>query len=120
MIWSHRVIIIIPADAKALAEAAAKKINSTGPNYDGDAFTVQMSASGTAPATHLGLYTSATDGMVQAMAAALPQIPGVQFWRHGVNGDLQASNVSDAQGQPWGWAESLVAAGLKVVVQPTH
>lgn len=113
--WNYRLVIIVPAASKATAEQAARAINSTGPDYEGDAFTIPLSASGSEPAAHYGLYTSATDEMVAAMASALPQIEGVMFWRHGVGGDLQASNVTEPTGQAWGWAESLAAAGLKNV-----
>lgn len=115
MMWNYRVVIIVPANVKAAAEQAARAINSTGPDYTGQAFTVPMSASGEEPPTHYGLYTSATDQMVTAMAAALPRIAGAQFWRHGLSGDLQASNVTSPTGQAWGWTQSLNAAGLSVV-----
>jgi hypothetical protein len=113
--WNCRVVIIVPAASKPAAEQAARAINSTGPDYQGEAFTVGLSADGSQPATHHALYTSATDEMVTAMATALPSLSGVQFWRHGVGGDLQASNVTEPTGQAWGWAESLAAAGLAVV-----
>lgn len=110
--WNYRVVIIVPAASKLAAESAARAINSTGPDYEGDAFTVPLSADG-GEATHYGLYTSATDAMVEAMAAALPGIGGAMFWRHGVDGELKASNVTDASGQAWGWQQSLDAAGLR-------
>jgi hypothetical protein len=115
MMWNYRVVIIVPAASKPAAEQAARAINSTGPDYQGEAFTVALSAGGSQPATHYALYTSATDEMVTAMATALPSLSGVQFWRHGVGGDLQASNVTEPTGQAWGWAESLAAAGLAIV-----
>lgn len=115
MNWAWRVIVIVPVASKQLAEQAARAINSTGPDYDGDAFTVPLSATGSEPATHFGLYTSATDAMVAGMAEALPQISGVAFWRHGVGGDLQASNVTEPTGQAWGWNQSVAAVGLKNV-----
>jgi hypothetical protein len=110
--WNYRVIIIVPTASKPAAEQAARAINSTGPDYEGDAFTVPLSSDGSQPATHYGLYTSATDEMVAAMADALPSLVGVQYWRHGVGGDLQASNVTEPTGQAWGWQQSLDAAGL--------
>lgn len=116
--WKWRVVVIVPAASKAIAEDAARQINSTGPDYEGDAFTVALSADGTEPATHYGLYTSATDAMIAAMGMALPQIAGAQYWRHDLIGALAASNVTDATGQPWGWDESLAEAGLAVVVTP--
>jgi len=112
MMWNWRVIIIVPAASKAAAEQAARLINSTGPDYSGDAFCCTLSASGSLPVTHWSLYTSATDEMVQAMASALSTIPGVQYWRHDVEGNLVASNVTEATGQPWGYDESLESAGL--------
>jgi hypothetical protein len=118
MNWNHRISVVIPPASKAIAEAAARQINSTGPDYDGDAFTVRLSASGDYPATHYGLCTSATDEMVSAMADALPFIPGVQFWRHDIDGRLTSSNVTDPTGQAWGWVESLNAAGLKQIIPP--
>lgn len=117
--WSWRVVIIVPAAAKAAAEQSARDINSTGPDYDGDAFTAALSADGTEPATHWGLYTSATDEMVASMADALPAISGVMYWRHDVGGTLAGSNVTEPVGQPWGWGESLAAAGLADVVPPS-
>lgn len=117
MIWSWRLIIIVTSEAKRAAEQAARQINSTGPDYVGDAFTTPLSATGNNPSTHWALYTSATDEMVQEMAVALPQIDGVLFWRHDTDGKLQASNVTEPTGQPWGWNESLAAAGLKELQQ---
>ena len=114
--WSYRVVIIVPAAAKTAAEQAARAINSTGPEYDGDAFTLPLSASGEGSPTHWALYTSATDEMVAEMASALPQIGGAQFWRHDVGGVLVASNVTQPAGQSWGFAESLAAAGLRQIV----
>jgi hypothetical protein len=113
MMWNWRVIIIVPAESKATAEQAARLVNSTGPDYDGDAFCSPLSESGSLPATHWGLYTSATDSMVEAMAFALPSIPGVQFWRHDVAGNLVASNVTDAAGQAWSYEDSLETSGLR-------
>jgi hypothetical protein len=113
MMWNWRVIIVVPAASKAAAEQAARSINSTGPDYSGDAFCSPLSISGSLPATHWGLYTSATDSIVDAMALALPSISGVQFWRHNVAGSLVASNVTDAAGQAWGYQDSLEASGLR-------
>lgn len=118
MNWSWRVVIVVPDSSKTMAEQAARAINSTGPHYDGDAFASPLSASGSNPPTHWGLYTSATDEMVAGMANALPQIGGAMFWRHGVDGRLAASNVTAVDGQAWGWSDSLEAAGLKDVVLP--
>lgn len=114
--WRFRVVVVVPAAAKAAAEQAARAINSTGPEYDGDAFTVPLSASGTGSPTHWALYTSATDEMVAGMASAMPQIGGAQFWRHDVGGSLVASNVTQASGQAWGFAQSIEAAGLRQIV----
>lgn len=118
MMWNWRLIIIVPLAAKAAAEQAARQINSTGPDYTGDAFTRRLSANGSEPVTHFGLYTSATDAMVDGMAAALPQIPGAMYWRHDIEGRLAASNVTQADGQAWGMAESLAAAELTVINSP--
>lgn len=111
--WNWRVVIIVPAAFKAVAEQAARSINSAGPNYDGDAFSLELTPSGAGPVTHWALYTSATDEMVSEMAAALPVIEGAKYWRHDVGGALVASNVTEATGQPWGWPQSLEAAGLR-------
>lgn len=119
MIWPHRVVIIVPQAAKQAAESAARAINSTGPEYEGDAFTIALSVAESKTATHFALYTSATAEMVEGMAAALPSIGGVMFWRHGTDGRLQASNVTEPIGQAWGWSESLAAAGLSEVRQPS-
>jgi hypothetical protein len=115
MIYPWRVIIIVPSASKSAAEIAARAINSTGSDYEGEAFTLPLSASGSGTATHYGLYTSATEQMVSAMADALPQIGGAMFWRHDEAGMLAASNVTAPDGQAWGWQESLAAAGLSVV-----
>lgn len=115
MIYPWRVVIIVPAASKPAAEVAARAINSTGSDYEGEAFTLPLSASGSGPATHYGLYTSATEQMVAAMSAALPQIGGAMFWRHDEAGLLAASNVTDPEGQAWGWQETLAAAELAVV-----
>lgn len=114
--WLFRVVIIVPAAAKTAAEQAARAINSTGPDYAGDAFTLPLSASGDGSPTHWALYTSATDEMVAGMASAMPQIGGAQFWRHDVGGSLVASNVTQASGQEWGFAQSIEAAGLRQIV----
>ena len=118
MNWNWRVIIIVSATAKPPAEQAAREINSTGPDYQGDVFTVPLSLTGLEPVTHWALYTSATDQMVAAMAKALPQIGGAAYWRHDIDGTLVASNVTEANGQSWGWGESLAAAGLQAVNPP--
>jgi hypothetical protein len=118
MSWNWRVVVIVPVASKALAEQAARAINSTGDDYEGDAFTSPLSANGTNPPTHWGLYTSATDEMVTGMSSALPQIGGAMFWRHDVSGRLVASNVTAAAGQSWGWLQSLSAAGLADIASP--
>lgn len=118
MDWPYRIIVIVQAASKDEAEAAARAINSTGCDYEGDAFTTPLSADGSQPPTHYGLYTSATDSMIATMAEALPALPGVMFWRHGKDGTLQASNVTEPIGQPWGWGESLAAAGLIDAMTP--
>jgi len=119
MNWKWRLIIIVPVASKPAAEQAARSINSTGPDYSGHAFNSTLSETGTLPITHWSLYTSATDEMVEAMASALSIIPSVQYWRHDVTGNLVASNVTEADGQPWGYEESLEAAGLLTVsMQP--
>lgn len=117
MMWKWRVVIIVPAGSKNTAEQAARAINSTGPDYAGDAFTSPLSSQGVVPPTHWGLYTSATDDMVFKMASSLPSVQGAMFWRHDVHGRLVASNVTEASGQPWGWSESLAAVGLRDVVR---
>ena len=116
--WSYRVVIIVPSASKPAAEQAARAINSTGPGYDGDAFTSPLSSTGGDPATHWGLYTSATDEMVASMASTLPQIGGAMFWRHDIDGRLVASNVTAADGQLWGWPQSIEAAGLTDIRPP--
>lgn len=116
--WGWRVVIIVPSSAKAAAEQAARQINSTGPDYQGEAFTTPLSASGNNPPTHWALYTSATDEMASGMASTLPSIAGVQFWRHEVAGTLVSSNVTQPDGQPWGWMQSVEAAGLRQVFPP--
>jgi hypothetical protein len=119
MIYPWRVIIIVPLASKASAESAARAINSTGSDYEGEAFTISLSASGAGTATHCGLYTSATEQMVASMSAALPQIGGAMFWRHDQAGLLAASNVTDPEGQQWGWQQTLEAAGLAVIQSPS-
>jgi hypothetical protein len=113
-----RVSVVVDVSAKAAAEVAARTINSTGPDYDGEAFNVALSASGEGPATHFGLCTSATDEMVSAMFVALTDISSAMFWRTDTEGHLVASNVTLAESQPWGWNESLAAAGLMPVEHP--
>jgi hypothetical protein len=118
MTWNWRVVVIVPAAAKEAAEEMARSIDPYGPDYTGEAFALGLSADGSAPVTHYGLYTSATDEMVAGMGAALPQMPAAQYWRHDVDGLLVASNVTEPAGQPWGWPQSLDAAGLRVVPEP--
>lgn len=112
MNWNWRVVIIVPAAYHATAEAFARGINSTGPDYVGDAFNMPLSQSGSEPVTHYGLATPATDSMVAAMSEALPQMGGVQYWRRDVNDALVASNVTAVSGQEWSIEQSLAAAGL--------
>ena len=112
MNWPWRLIVVVPDASRTMANAAARTINSTGPQYDGDAFTLPLSRNGQQPATHWGLYTSATDEMVEMMASALPSIAGAKFWRHGVDGRLVSSNVVHPAGQSWGLSESLASSGL--------
>jgi hypothetical protein len=116
--WNWRIVIIVPAASKEVAEQAARAINSTGPNYDGEAFALPLSASGAGQATHYALYTSATDSMVQAMSVALPNVGGAMFWRHDTDSRLVASNVTEPEGQEWGLPQSLAAAGMQVVDTP--
>jgi len=118
MSWDYRVIIVVPAASKAIADAAARHIDPAQPSAEVECFSMRLSASGAEPPTHFGTYTSATEEIVQEMASMLPQISGVMFWRHGVGGDLQASNVTDPTGQPWGWQESMAAAGLVRILPP--
>ena len=118
MTWNYRLIVVVPDASRSLAEQAARAINSTGPDYTGWALDRPLSSSGQEPPTHWGLYTSATDEMVAMMASALPQVAGAMFWRHDVDHRLVASNVTEAGGQPWGWLESLEAAGLAAIEKP--
>jgi hypothetical protein len=120
MNWPWRVVVIVPVSSLAVAEVAARAINSTGPEYAGQAFSMQLSASGDSPATHVGLYTSATDEMLTKMNAALPSVPGVMFWRHDTNGILAASNVTVPSGQTWGWTDSIGSVGLKRILPPPY
>lgn len=115
MIYPWRVVIIVPADSRDDAEVAARAINSTGPNYEGQAFTLPLSSTGSNPPTHYGLYTSATDEMVALMASALPAVVGAMYWRHDVSGSLVSSNITQAEGQEWGWGESIQAASLRQI-----
>lgn len=119
MNWNWRVIVVVPAASLAVAEQAARAINSGGPDYTGNAFSVSLSASGSEPPSHFGLYTSATDEMVSQMASALPAIAGVMYWRHDLNGVLVASNVTPPNGQQWGMQQSLDAAVLRLIPLPT-
>lgn len=113
--WNWRMIIIVPQSSKAAAEQVARSINSTGPDYEGEAFCSSLSSDGVHPPSHWGLYTSATDQMVASMASAMPSIAGVQFWRHNQAGVLISSNVTTPTGQLWGWEQSLFEAGLTEV-----
>jgi hypothetical protein len=115
MNWNWRVIIIVPVAAKPAAEEIARQIDPYGPDYTGEAFTLGLSDNGEAPATHYGLYTSATEEMVAGMATALSQMPAAYFWRHDAGGVLVASNVTEPEGQAWGWPQSLDAVGLRLV-----
>jgi hypothetical protein len=56
--------------------------------------------------------------MVSKMGLAISAINGVQYWRHGLDGLLAASNVTAVQGQDWGWLASLEAAGLQQIQAP--
>ena len=115
MMWNWRVIIVVPDSSKADAERVARDINSTGPAYDGDAFTVSLSESGAGSPTHWALYTSATDEMISSMSLALPNIDGAKYWRHDIAGHLISSNVTDPQGQPWSFEDSIGSIGLRPV-----
>jgi len=116
MNWKWRVIVIVPDESKPTAEQLARGINSSGPEYDGDAFTVPLSASGLLPATHWALYTSATDEIVSAMISAMPGVNGARFWRHDIDGNLVSSNVTAASGQQWSYDRSISEAGLLPIV----
>jgi hypothetical protein len=115
--WSWRIVIIVPVNSKAAAEQSARSINSTGPDYTGEVFTLALSASGNGPPTHYAMYSSATDAMIAAMASL--DISGAMFWRHDTEGKLVASNVTEAAGQAWGLSQSLDAGGLSVVDAPS-
>lgn len=116
--WMWRTIVIVPASSKAIAEQAARAINSTGPDYEGDAFTTLLSVTGSEPATHYGLYVSVDQTMVDRMSTAMPFISDAMFWRHDLDGVLVASNVSTEGISPWGWQQSLAAAGLREIQAP--
>jgi hypothetical protein len=103
MNWPWRVVIIVPVSSLAVAEVAARAINSTGPEYSGQAFSMQLSA-------------SATDEMLTEMNDALPSVPGVKFWRHDTDGILASSNVTVPAGQAWGWEESIGSVGLSRIL----
>jgi hypothetical protein len=113
--FDYRLAIIVPAASLSAADAAARQINPSGPNYDGNAFTVPLSRTGSGSPTHFAMYTAATQEMIAAMADALPSIPGVMYWRHGIGGDLQASNVTSPIGQSWSWEHSMETVELRVV-----
>jgi hypothetical protein len=114
MTWPWRLIIIVPAEAKAEANACAAAIDY-GNTSGGDAFGIALSSTAADPPTHYGIYISATDDMVAAMADFLPLVVGAQYWRHDAARALVASNVTEAANQQWGWAESLAAVGLTVI-----
>jgi len=111
--WSFRVAIVVPASALQAAESLASSVEPD-PSCTGPHFRIELSGDGQRPASHRALCTLATDEMVAAMSAALPNLPGVMFWRWSDDG-LQNSNVTQVSGQAWSFDASLDAAGLQTV-----
>lgn len=113
-IWTHRLHIIIPAGEREAANGYAAQLDPD----TGGALTfgeANLSADGSAPATHILVSTAATDAMLAGMAQVIAAnaIDGLQFWRlDAATETLQASNMSEATGQPWSVADTLAAAGL--------
>jgi len=115
MMWNWRVIVIVPLQSLAIAEAAARQINSTGDGYPGDAITTRLSPTGTEPPSHYACYTSATADMLDHMSEAMATIPGIMYWTHDVDGALIASNITEPELQAWGWQQALGVAGLEII-----
>lgn len=113
MSWSYRVAIIVPASALQAAELLASGVEPD-PSCTGPHFRIELSGDGQRPPSHRAICTLATDEMVAAMSAALPNLPGVMFWRWSEAG-LQTSNVTPVSGQAWSFDASLDAAGLQTV-----
>ena len=111
--WSYRVAIVVPSSALQAAESLASSVEPD-PSCTGPHFRIELSGDGQRPALAKALCTLATDEMVAAMSAALPNLPGVMFWRWSDTG-LQSSNVTPVSGQSWSFDASLDAAGLQTV-----
>lgn len=114
--WRWRIIVIVNSAAKQKADSIASDVDKTHTVLSSAFVTPLTNGTGI---THWGTYVSATDDMVSALAEELPSVPGAMFWRHDASGALVASNITDATNQPWGWPQSLEAAGLAMAIQPT-
>ena len=116
-IWLYREIIIIPATATDLMNSLYTCI---GPEVDGEihTFGVPLSADGMEPATHRGMFTSATQEMHDLITEHLAQeeTAAIRHVMDAATETLQEVTNSEAEpGQPWTWPQALEDAGLQTI-----
>lgn len=119
--WLFRMHVIVPAYARTAANGLAAQVGPGGA-AELQTFSVPLSASGEAPATHYGCSTLATQAIRAALQANLGSVPGVLAYTcNAETGALLATTSQAAQaqvGQVWGWGQCLDDAGLQTVRAP--
>lgn len=121
MTYAWRSALIVPGAQRETADGLASAITGGDAVAEGRTYSVPLSATGAAPATHWGCCTAVDTVMLGRMQAALGagMLTGVRFWRWDAATCLLVSSSSSVPviGSAWGWAASLVDAGLQVVME---
>lgn len=119
--YDRRIIAIVRADRVAEVEAALVAL--LGPSY-ASAFTVPLSPTGAAPATHYGASSQETEATRAALLPLLDPSGGVYVWAGQIPGDPHTANtVTDSTNLPacdpadmrWTFEACLQSLGLQRV-----
>lgn len=114
--YIYRMYIIVSDAEREAANAGAVQVT----NNPADAYTYSMplSSTGSAPATHWGCSTAATYEQTVTMAYVMAAIPlmSVRFYRCKVSdGRLDYTNSETAEvGSEFTWSDALADLGLQV------
>lgn len=104
--------VFVPASEAAQAASVAAAVWPDDPNGSQQLTLALVNAQGTA---WLGANAAVSDAEIAALQA-LVTIPDVRWYRYGLDGDRALGLAWPAgqadPGTPWGWGESLAAAGL--------
>lgn len=115
MNWLWRMIIIIPISEKNKAENFIRSINSTGPDYTGDAFNIFLSVDGNNPPSHCVLMTPATDNMFHQIKAFVDHNNNIMYWQKNTDDILISSNMTQPSEQIWTIDDSIKLTNLKII-----